>query len=490
MRKLTMAASGVGLVAALWAGGWYAGSVFLVAPEADKAVEQLRDGRLFFSFDERRIGGFPLGYEVTYAEPKLSDSTSLWTWRAPWLAVEQGEAGGLLLTAAPESRLIVESAALGGEPDEPPVVFEIEAEAMQAALTGDGATGRAKIEAASWTATQKGAAGFLSGAQARFDALEADVAFGGDGALSGDIAADAASLSYRLSPDGGVTESRSSTSMDGLKVGFEADFRGAESLADFLAADGAARLDISANAYRGEGGNTGGPSSPPVTATFVGGVTAAEISVRDGRARYAGRAEGIDSTMLFEAPAPFPGGEMKLGAVDVAMEMPLKLTGETERYALTMELAVLEVGESLWGLFDPGALIERTPVEFGLALGGDARVLTDFRQQTPGQPPIDLETLEIDKLSLDALGVSARASGTLDIAGDAGRPDGAVTLSLTGALGLLDQLGTAGVFPPQIAEAYKALILQYAREVGEDQLEAEIVSRNGAVSINGQPLQQ
>ncbi|MEL7466662.1 MAG: hypothetical protein AAFN79_21490, partial [Pseudomonadota bacterium] len=73
MSKSTYIVGGAIALAVIWTGGWFAGKTFIVEPEADKAVEQLRSGDLFFSYETREVGGFPLAYDVAYTSVAVSN---------------------------------------------------------------------------------------------------------------------------------------------------------------------------------------------------------------------------------------------------------------------------------------------------------------------------------------------------------------------------------------------------------------------------------
>ena len=114
MNALSKILGGVAGLAALWAGGWYAGKAFFVEPEADRVVEELRAGNLFFSYETREVGGFPTGYDVAYQGVEISNGEG-WRWSAPRTTIAAGVAniGALTVTPSDESKLTVNAAAFG-----------------------------------------------------------------------------------------------------------------------------------------------------------------------------------------------------------------------------------------------------------------------------------------------------------------------------------------------------------------------------------------
>ena len=72
MKRVSYVIGGVIAIAVIWTGGWFAGKSFLIEPEADRIVEELRAGNLFFSYESRDVGGFPIAYDVAYRGVKVS----------------------------------------------------------------------------------------------------------------------------------------------------------------------------------------------------------------------------------------------------------------------------------------------------------------------------------------------------------------------------------------------------------------------------------
>ncbi len=492
MKRTPLIIGGIAGVALLWAGAWYAGKVFYVEPRADAAVEQLRSGTTFISFDKRTISGFPFGYDVTYQMVAVSDASTLWRWTTPVIRLETGvvDAGELTVTVAEASVLVVEPAMMGAV-DGSPMVFDILSDDLTVTLSGGAAESQAEINAAKITMNQKEGVSVVSGGQAELTGMAAEIsARGEEGAYTGDIDAEAMSLSYRLSLDG-VSESSNQSEMTGIEIDFETLALSGGDLGQMIAKDGMARFEFSAKTYRGDASSTGGPSAPPVTASYKGGKSSALIAVEDGRARYAGQAGDIDMKVVMDGPSPFPVPSFALDGFTMAMEMPLKQAAEAQPYSISVELDDLEIDETMWAAFDPLKKLDRDAIEMDLSITGGARVLTDFLGAQMTQSPIDLETLAIDKFEAEALGVEINAQGVFEIAGDASRSDGDMTVNVEGGLGLLDDLVAAGLVPVQALGAYQALIAQFTvRDGDDDKLTTKIESRRGQVSINGQVVSQ
>ena len=489
MSRVLLGLGGAAAVAVIWTGGWFAGKSFIVEPEADRQVEQLRSGDFFFSYDEREIGGFPFGYDIAYRGVAISTGDG-WRWTAPAMSVATGvaDAGAFVLTPSDESKLTLDAPLTGGAPDDAPLVMNIASEALTATLAQE----NFEISAKSILAEQAPGEGMVQGALVSFADLASDGSVAPDGsALDMTLTASSSRIAYRFSVDGGVVESRSDTTMSDVEIKGAIDNLNAEDLADFLAKNGRAEFVMKIGAYEGAGGVTGGPSSPPFDYSGSGAASSAELSVIDGRARYAASNGAMSGTFETGPPAPFPGGAVRLGDASVLLEMPLKKADAPQPYALSMRFDGFEMGDVVWDAFDPGAKIERTAINLNMDFGGVMTVQFDLGGNSFGSSPVDVETLEIRDVSIDGLGVSALANGELEVAGDARQPEGTVHVEVSGAFALMDRMTEAGLLPPGQGDFFKAIAMGFARvgEGGPDHLVADIAAADGGVSINGKPLQ-
>lgn len=488
MKRTPLIIGGIAGAALLWSGAWWAGKEFYVAPRADAAVEQIRAGSTFFSFDKRTIGGFPFGYDVSYENVALSDASTFWRWTAPLIRLKTGlaDAGEMQVTMSDASVLVVEAPLLGGAADGSPMVFDILSDGLEVKLSGDETANEAQIEAASLTLTQKEGASIITGGAVTLTAFSAEIETQPEAEVYlADVEADRLSIGYRYSPDG-VNESSNLTEVTGVEIEIETRALSNGDLGAILANDGVARVKFAADTYTGTGATSGGPSAAPVSVTHEGGETTAELSIAEGRARYAGGVRDMDMKVDVQAPGPFSSLAFALGEMEMSMEMPLKQSEAPQPYAIKLEMEDLEIDETIWAAFDPLEKLDRSAMQLEIGLSGGARVLTDFLGGQLSQSPIDLETLEIEEFNLEALGARAKATGAFQIAGDASRSDGEMELTVEGGFTLLDNLAAAGLIPAEALGAYQALIAQFAiRDGDDDKLTTKIESQRGRVSING-----
>lgn len=488
MKRTPLIIGGIAGAALLWSGAWWAGKELYVAPRADAAVEQLRGGAAFFSFDQRTISGFPFGYDVAYENVAISDASTFWRWTTPLIRLETGiaDAGEMKVTMSEVSVLVIEAPLLGGAADGSPMVFDIVSDGLIATLSGNETQNEAVIEAASMTLSQKEGASIVTGGKVILTGLSAEVETQPDaGIYLADVDADRLAVGYQYSPDG-VNTSSNISEMTGVQIDIETRALSNGDLGAILANDGAAKVKFTASTYNGTGASSGGPSSPPVSVIHEGGKTTAELSIADGRALYAAKVQDADMKVDMQAPGPLSALAFTLGEMEMSMEMPLKQADEAQPYAIKLEMDDLKVDDSIWAAFDPLEKLDRSAMQLEIDITGGARVLTDFLGAQLSQSPIDLETLEIEDFELKALGAEAKAKGAFVIAGDASRSDGEMEMTVEGGLALLDNLAAAGLVPVEALGAYQALIAQFTvRDGDDDKLTTKIESRRGSVSING-----
>ncbi len=478
---------GVAGLAAVWTAGWFVGRALWVAPEADRAVERLREGSLFLTYDERRIGGFPFGYEIALIGLSVSDASGLWRWAAPEARIGGGlGAGGALeIRPAPESRLIVEPAAWEGGADAAPLLLSLKAEAPLIRLAPGPDRPHARLTAASLSAERVEGGGPVKGLRIAVAGLDADAAYdAGEGALV--LSADRAEGEWRLSPDG-VSEDAGALTFEALSVDFSGAALDAGGPEEFHARNGSATLALASARSTSSAGSTGGPSAAPMRAVGEAGPSATRIEVGQGRARIASEGEAVRWRLEGEG-APLIGFETSVAKATAGFDLPLRRAAAPQDWSARFAVEGATIAEPIWALFDPVGALGRAPMAMKVEIGGAARLFADLGAPSAGQSPLDLETLEIRAARLDALGATAEAKGELAIAGDASSPEGTIHLDLVGAHALLDRAVAGGLVPPAAEPEFRKVLETYlAPKGGEDALTSELVfAPGGAVTMNGQ----
>ncbi len=495
MKPLPLFAALVVGGATLWSAGWFVGKTVFVEPEADRAVEDIRAGRMFFSFKERSIGGFPFGYNVAYHGVSVSDSSTTWRWTVPEIEVASGgaDSGALTLTTSPSSVLEISS---GGGGDASPTVFDIETKDFLVHLQQGGKGGSIiDAEATEIAAVQRGAGGLISGA--RFVVSDLVYALRPESAVAGEVGLTASRVeaAYRMSADG-VSETWSESTSHGVVLAVDYDATGYDAANPFMFVTEGGSVAATLNIASGEGrsGSTGGPSAVPFTGTFTTGESTARIAVGQGRLSYGGEGAAARFDVTYEEGGPIPGFGFEMGRAAVDFSMPTEVSAETQPYSLMISGSDITLDDGLWGQFDPGAALRRDPMLMTFDVAGNARIFRDlmsFEVSERHGPPIELETLTLRDVRFAGLGAGLSATGELDVRGVAAQPDGEISIVIDGALAVIDQLTAAGLIELDAANLYKAMGQQILRPgEGEDQFIADVVSKGGNVSINGVSLGQ
>lgn len=485
-RSKAIIAGAVG-VAALWSAGWFAGRSLYVEPEADMAIENLRQGDFFFTFDKREIGGFPFGYDVAYSNVSISDSSRSWTWTMPGLRLSADLAGGdrITLTPSPESHF--ETTALSAGEGAPGLGMDIASEALRVVVSPEGGDTAVELRADAFKATQTGGEDEISDAVLSVldIAVDSRIKAGGDRrdavVKTGDF-----EFSYAAAPDK-VTVTRTKIRVGSIDAAFKGEGLNAETFHDFYSHNGKADLSVTFANSDLTSESTGGPSEAPYVMRFKALSSGVTAKIGDGRTKY-----GLtmnDGAYAMESEASEATGGANIGSLSMALDMPINRAPGVQPYALQLSIAGLAPDETFWKTTDPNGLIARTPISIEADLAGDALVLADLGEQSFEQAPVEVKTLEIRKLHLTGLGAAAEATGVLDLSGNAMMPDGELSLDLRGAVALIEGLVKAGIVPPEVMTV-AGVTLQLAEPGdGSDHFTADIRVSNGAMTVNGRPLQ-
>ena len=228
------------------------------------------------------------------------------------------------------------------------------------------------------------------------------------------------------------------------------------------------------------------------------GMLATQISA-DSLA-YAGRTTDIMARIV-SAAAPFPI-EIGLSAYGFTLEMPVAATQTAQPFAFGIELADLTVSDMIWSLFDPSNVLPRDPATIKIGLAGLARPLFDMMDPAQEQAmmnsdmPFELSEVTLTDLDISAAGASVTGEGAFtfdnsDMVSFAPlpRPEGEVSIQISGLNGLLDKLVAMGLMSAEEMMAPRMMMGMFARSTGNDQLETRLqVTGDGQVLANGQRI--
>ena len=255
-----------------------------------------------------------------------------------------------------------------------------------------------------------------------------------------------------------------------------------------------------------------GPSSTSSTMTMDGelisqssqdvGPSTTELTVDADGARMVFSGDAIAMTLQDQIVMPMPLS-FRAASLSGEFAMPLLARDEPQGFVYAIGFDGLEIDPVLWSMVDRGGSLQQTPIDLNINLSGDLdwglnvpaiQELAAIDAGTP--PPIGIESLDINDISVSALGASAEASGafTFDMTdmatfGGFPRPEGSAVLNATGVNALIDQLVAAGLVPEDQAGMGRMMMGMFARSTGDDQLTSEVeINAEGHVLLNGERM--
>ena len=188
----------------------------------------------------------------------------------------------------------------------------------------------------------------------------------------------------------------------------------------------------------------------------------------------------------------------------MTLKMPVTESDAEQPFALSMILGGVEVSEMIWAMVDPQAALPRDPMTVDMALSGtvlsslnlfdvEAMEALENAEEAPGE----LRTLTLDRLNVSAVGAQLTGDGAfsfdntdLETFDGMPRPNGKVTLNLTGANALLDKLGDLGMIGPDDLMGARMMLGMFTIPQGNDSVTTTLeVNEQGHVIANGQRIQ-
>lgn len=202
------------------------------------------------------------------------------------------------------------------------------------------------------------------------------------------------------------------------------------------------------------------------------------------------------SVQTSQFPLPI---DFSLGEYGVNFRMPTGAAEEASDFAIGFDLVDLALSDSIWGIFDPGAMLPRDPATIQLGITGTARALVDIfdpaaqASMDRGQPPFELESAVLETLNISVAGATVVGDGSftfdntdMQTFAPLPAPEGQATVEISGLNGLLDNLVAAGLVPEDQVMAPRMMMGMFMRNTGDDQMETTVeVSPNGEVKVNG-----
>ncbi len=492
-RFVAIGAIVVVLLAAGWSLFWWLGRDALVRA-FDAEVARLEAAGWTIDWAGREVGGFPFGYTMRLTELAAAEPASGLAVGLPHATVENDGGDGVLVRLSESFTADLPLPATPGADAATPAVMQTAGEASGLILRLSGAGGAERtvdIDAQSlvWRmqlpeATTEQAltlealdAGMTSGGAETTFRLQA-AAYGVDASMAG-------------------AEGQPSTiraSYRDVTLTARTDLGTAEAVGEMLYAGAPGRLGLALLAGPAEARVVAGEGDRRGTVDWQGGSISAVATLSSGRIELQGETRQNVWTLTPDKPGTLIGGMLSAGMVQAAYSMPMAPAPEPDDMGIRLALLDATLDDAAFQAIDPAGALPRGPAELVVDLTGTARVTRRIDEFKAGAaPPFQVSELTVKEIALDALGATARASGSVEFLQPIGLPLGTIQIGMTGVAALIDALGEAGVLTPELAEMADAMLTVYARpaEGGTGRGDAwttEITFTNEGPLVNGLPV--
>lgn len=213
--------------------------------------------------------------------------------------------------------------------------------------------------------------------------------------------------------------------------------------------------------------------------------------------------EGLD-VAVSGSDIPFPQVTLKADAASTAFAIPVLVQEKSAPFALRTAIEGLQIGEEIWSMFDPGAVLPRDPATLIVDLAGTGRWSIDIFDEeammaveSSGQTPGEVETVDLKELKLAIGGAELTGQGAFTIDNSdmetfdgMPRPQGKASFALSGGNGLLENLAKMGLIPQDQVMMVRMMTGMFAKPgAGPDELVSEVeIDAGGQLLINGAPM--
>ena len=476
------------LLAAGWSLFWWLGRDALVRA-FDAEVARLEAAGWTVDWAGREVGGFPFGYSIRLTELAAAEPESGFAMRLPHATVETDGADGVLVHL-PE-RFAADLPRPPSPDPSTPALLETagEARGLVVRLAGAGAieqTVDVDAESLVWRLREPGAEAEQALA---FEGLDAGITTGGPETIFR-LQAGRYGVDAEFAEAGGPSNTLSASYRDVTLTG-RTGLASVEALGEMLYAGAPGQLDLAFQAGPAEARVVGGEGERRGTLDWQAGSISAVATLSSGRLELQGETRQNAWTLAPETPGASIAGGISAGMVQATYAMPMAPAPEPDEMAIRLALLDVVLDEAAWGAVDPAGTLPRGPAELVVDLSGRARVTERIDElQAGAAPPFEVSELEVKEVAIDALGASARASGSVELLQPIGLPLGTVRIGMTGVAALIDALGEAGVLTPEMIEMADAMLTVYASPTDRgDSWTTEITFSEQGVLVNGLPIQ-
>jgi hypothetical protein len=198
---------------------------------------------------------------------------------------------------------------------------------------------------------------------------------------------------------------------------------------------------------------------------------------------------------------PFPIN-ISLAEYGANFQMPLSKSDKPSDFAFGLNLSDVTVNDEIWMMGDPAGVLPRDPATVKFDLTGTAKMFFDMMDPDQAEEmamagaPGELHSLQLNDLKLAIAGAEVTGAGAMtfdnsDMSTIPGfpRPEGDVTVNISGANQLIDSLVSMGLLPEDQAMMGRMMMGMFARTTGDDQLSSTIeFNQEGHILANVQRI--
>ncbi len=236
----------------------------------------------------------------------------------------------------------------------------------------------------------------------------------------------------------------------------------------------------------------------PMNISFTSGAGRTGFEINKDTFAFDTQVSAVAATLL----PPMMPVETPISMDEIVMSFGMPtVAAEPTDYGLGLKLANLVIGDAVWGMIDPGAVLARDPINLDVDVTGKAKldVLDMMESEESGMPPKSMPELvsaDINTLALNLAGAALTGTGafTFDNSavafGGPPMPLGVADLRLSGGNKLVDGLVAMGIITDEDAMGARMMMAMFGKPEGDDLLTSKIEAKEGgAIFVNGQRIQ-
>ena len=453
MRKILVSLVGVAvLAAAAWSGLWFYGKG-RIAEEIETQAQLIRAKGGEAAFEDVEISGFPFGYEGRIVDPKFSMTQetptpdgdgierATYTWSAPWIEASASVmAPNSVAFTFPETQEFLLD--LPDMEDGPlPIVLTSTDMQMTTERSGDDILFR-------------GGATTMGGS------------FSSPSEKSGKI--DVTYTIRAVQTSGKVREAQTDSELPQIAVTYSIDGLDGTAIIAGTADNPGGTIDFKSGAVSGEGDS-------------FGAETTATATLND-----------IAATLQYDRLGNQPL-DVGIGKIAATTRMPNDAAPDPQAFGYRIGFEDITFADLIWTMIDPQQAYVREINALTIDVDGTAVFAATpsnaeaFAKAMENGLPIDVKTLRLNDLTIDAIGVKATGKGEGTLRNDV--PEGTAVLSVEGFPTLMNSLVKSGRIPPQQAMVVQLMVESFGKmSADEKTVSFDFEAREGMMYVNSVPI--